>query len=158
MSTVVPVAPGVAVPRGVWVTAAYFAVAGLLEIGAALAELPRPLAFWPVWEAVGRGVFHLVLALGLWHRMSLCRSVAMVYCLAVLVMYAVVFVLAFSHAPVRFPSSLVVKSLIEIPSCALLLPYLAWIAFATLLNWQFLALNPQADGAAPSNAVQRIEL
>jgi tryptophan-rich sensory protein len=40
----------------------------------------------------------------------------------------------------------------------LLLPYLAWILFATLLNWQFLTLNPQADGAEVSNAVQRIEL
>lgn len=40
----------------------------------------------------------------------------------------------------------------------LLAPYLAWILFATLLNWQFLELNPQADGADPSNAVQRIEL
>ena len=31
---------------------------------------------------------------------------------------------------------------------ALLLPYLAWILFATALNWQFLVLNPGADGAA----------
>jgi len=38
---------------------------------------------------------------------------------------------------------------------ALLLPYLAWVLFATLLNWQFLALNPWADGAlgAPAAAV-----
>jgi benzodiazapine receptor len=40
----------------------------------------------------------------------------------------------------------------------LLLPYLAWIAFATVLNWQFLVLNPRADGIEVSNAVQRIEL
>jgi len=40
----------------------------------------------------------------------------------------------------------------------LLLPYLAWILFATVLNWQFLQLNPGADGARVSNAVQRIEL
>ena len=40
----------------------------------------------------------------------------------------------------------------------LLLPYLAWILFATLLNWQLLQLNPDADGAEVSNAVQRIEL
>lgn len=40
----------------------------------------------------------------------------------------------------------------------LLAPYLAWILFATLLNWQFLELNPEADGARPSNAVQRIQL
>jgi len=41
---------------------------------------------------------------------------------------------------------------------AMLLPYLAWILFATVLNWQFLELNPKADGAQVSNAVQRIEL
>jgi translocator protein len=41
---------------------------------------------------------------------------------------------------------------------ALLLPYVAWIAFATLLNWQFLELNP--DGGAEqtgSGAQQRYE-
>jgi tryptophan-rich sensory protein len=41
---------------------------------------------------------------------------------------------------------------------ALLLPYLAWVLFATALNWQFLTLNPSADGAEVSGAVQRIEL
>jgi translocator protein len=40
----------------------------------------------------------------------------------------------------------------------LMVPYLAWILFATVLNWQFLELNPNADGAKASNAVQRIQL
>ena len=40
----------------------------------------------------------------------------------------------------------------------LLLPYLAWVCFATALNWQFLQLNPQADGVQMSGAVQRVEL
>lgn len=40
----------------------------------------------------------------------------------------------------------------------LLVPYLAWILFATALNWQFLELNPNASGEDPSNAVQRIAL
>jgi benzodiazapine receptor len=40
----------------------------------------------------------------------------------------------------------------------LLVPYALWILFATVLNWQFSELNPQADGANASNAVQRIEL
>jgi tryptophan-rich sensory protein len=40
----------------------------------------------------------------------------------------------------------------------LLLPYLAWVLFATMLNWQFLQLNRDADGVEVSNAVQRIEL
>lgn len=34
------------------------------------------------------------------------------------------------------------------PVAAMLMaPYLAWVLFATLLNWQFLTLNPWADGA-----------
>ena len=40
----------------------------------------------------------------------------------------------------------------------LLLPYFAWILFATMLNYEFLRLNPEADGAEGSYAVQRIEL
>lgn len=40
----------------------------------------------------------------------------------------------------------------------LLVPYLAWILFATVLNYEFLRLNPQFDGADGSYAVQRIEL
>lgn len=40
----------------------------------------------------------------------------------------------------------------------LLLPYLAWILFATVLNYEFLRLNPEADGVENSYAVQRIEL
>lgn len=47
---------------------------------------------------------------------------------------------------------------IRVAAGLLMLPYLAWILFATLLNWQFLQLNPQADGAATTGAVQRIEL
>jgi len=40
----------------------------------------------------------------------------------------------------------------------LLLPYLAWVCFATVLNWQFIEANPDADGRPTANAVQRIEL
>ena len=40
----------------------------------------------------------------------------------------------------------------------LMLPYLAWVLFATVLNWQFLQLNPELDGAEVSSAVQRIEI
>ncbi|RKF21858.1 tryptophan-rich sensory protein [Altericroceibacterium spongiae] len=44
-------------------------------------------------------------------------------------------------------------------AAVLLLPYLAWVLFATVLNYQFLIANPDADGAEGShNAVQRITL
>ena len=39
---------------------------------------------------------------------------------------------------------------------ALLVPYLAWICFAGLLNYQFLVLNPAADGA--SGAAVRMKI
>ena len=105
-------------------SAAFFALAGLLDFGVALWELPKPLAFWPVWEALGRSVFHFLLAYGLLRRLSVCRSVAMVYCLAALVTYGVVLALALGHAPLAFPPSVVVGSLFQVPSCALLLPWL----------------------------------
>lgn len=42
---------------------------------------------------------------------------------------------------------------------ALLLPYLAWIAFATVLNFQFLQLNPGADGIeGRSGAAARVRI
>ena len=40
----------------------------------------------------------------------------------------------------------------------LLLPYLAWVLFATVLNAQILLLNPHADGVPDNAPVQRIEL
>ena len=40
----------------------------------------------------------------------------------------------------------------------LLIPYLAWVIFATVLNYEFLRLNPDADGQEPFRAQQRIEL
>jgi len=43
-------------------------------------------------------------------------------------------------------------------AAVLLLPYLAWIAFATLLNWEFLRANPDGGSRSESGAVQRIEL
>jgi translocator protein len=39
----------------------------------------------------------------------------------------------------------------------LLLPYLVWILFATLLTWQFLAANPGADGQEVAPPVTRFE-
>ena len=40
----------------------------------------------------------------------------------------------------------------------LMLPYLAWVCFATVLNWQFLQLNPQADGGEQSGASDRMRI
>ena len=43
-------------------------------------------------------------------------------------------------------------------AACLLLPYLAWVLFATLLNWQFLIANPDADSRTNAPATTRIEL
>ena len=40
----------------------------------------------------------------------------------------------------------------------LLVPYLAWSIFAGYLNYEILQLNPEADGADTTGAVQRIDL
>jgi hypothetical protein len=110
--------------RGVWWSAAFFALSGLLEMAFGLSEAPRPVTFWPLWEALGRGLLYILLAAGLWRRLALCRSMAMVYCLGAFVTYGVVLGLALFQAPVRFPPSVVVGSLLQVPSCAVLFPYL----------------------------------
>jgi hypothetical protein len=112
------------VPRGVWVSAGFFALAGVLQIVLGLREIPRPVTFWPVWETLGRSLLYGIVAAGLWRRIALCRSIAMVYCLAALATHAFVLILAFTNAPVQFPTSVFVHSLYEVPSCALLFPYL----------------------------------
>ena len=40
----------------------------------------------------------------------------------------------------------------------LLVPYLAWVCFAAYLNYEIRGLNPQADGADTTGAIQRIDL
>ena len=45
------------------------------------------------------------------------------------------------------------------PAALLLLPYLAWVLFATVLNYQFLRLNPDADGGGQGDgAVERVRI
>ena len=111
-------------PPGVRWAALFFASNGIADVGLTLAELPRPLGFWPVWQALGSGLLYVLLAAGLLRRIALCRSLAMVYCLATLVTYAAVLAMALGQAPFAFPRSVFVSSLFEVPSCALLLPYL----------------------------------
>ena len=43
-------------------------------------------------------------------------------------------------------------------AAVLLIPYLAWSIFAGYLNYEILKLNPDADGADTTGAVQRIDL
>jgi hypothetical protein len=98
-------------------------VSGWLEIVLAFCDLPRP-GFGALWEALGRALLHWLLAAGLWRGLALGRTVAQVYGLAALVTWAVVLALALGGAPLRFPPSVVVRSLLEVPSCALLVRWL----------------------------------
>jgi hypothetical protein len=111
-------------PRAVWLSTGFFAASGALEVAMALHDAPRPLPLGEVWQAAGAGLLHFLLAWGLWRRIALCRSVAMVYCLAVIVTYLSALALAWAQAPVRFPPSVIVQSLFQVPSCVLLFPFL----------------------------------
>ena len=111
-------------PRGIWIPAAFFLSSGLLDLALAVYEAPRPLPFWPIWEALGRAILNGLLAAGLWKRSALCRAIALVYCLAMVPTYLIAIGLAWAQAPLVFPVSLIVKSLYEVPSLVLLFPYL----------------------------------
>lgn len=114
---------------GAALTVAFFAASGALELLLAFADAPRP-ALGTLWEALGRALLHWVLALGLWRRLAICRTLAFVYALAALATYAAVLVLALAGAPFHFPPSVVVMSLLQVPSCAVLLPWLRSAAAA----------------------------
>jgi hypothetical protein len=111
-------------PAGVVAAAAFFVGAGCLELALGLSELARPLDWWPLSGVLGRATLHFLLAAGLWQRLALCRSIAMVYCLAALATHGVALGLAWAQAPLRFSTALIASSLYEVPSCALLLPFL----------------------------------
>ena len=119
---------------GVWLPASFFVVSGILEIALTLHDAPRPLPFTTVWQATGAGLLHFLLAWGLWKRIALCRSVALVYCLAAIVTYVIAIGLALAQAPLRFPSSVVVQSLFQVPSCVLLFPFLRSPAASALFT------------------------
>jgi hypothetical protein len=115
--------PAPARPRGALLAIAFFAASGVLELALVFADAEHP-AVGALWEAIGRAILHGLLAAGLWRGYALCRALAFVYSLAALVTYAVVLALALGGAPARFPPSVVVQSLFQVPSCALLLPWL----------------------------------
>ena len=111
-------------PPGVVAACLFFALAGVLELGLSLWELPRPWPFWPAWEALGRSMLYVLVAWGLWRRIAVCRTIAIVYCLAAVILYLVVIGLALAQAPLSFPPSLVIQSLYQVPSSILLFAYL----------------------------------
>ena len=96
---------------------------------------------------------------------------------AALAVFAVHFALNLSYTPVFFgaqeiAAALIVLLLVDVTLLVvialfwrvrrtaglLLLPYLAWVLFATVLNWQFLQLNPSADGETGNAAQDRMRI
>jgi hypothetical protein len=110
-------------PRAVVLTVAFFTVSAVLEVALAFVDTPRPGGL-QIWDALGRALLPALLAAGLWRGFAFCRTLAIVYALAALATYAVVLALALGGAEVRFPPSVVVQSLLQVPSCAVLVPWL----------------------------------
>jgi hypothetical protein len=121
-------------PAGLRWAALFFAVSGMLELVLAPFDGPGATAPLPLWEALGRALLHWLLAAALLARLALARWLALVYCLAALATYAFVLAMALAGAPVRFPPSVIVQSLVQVPSCALLLPWLRSSAAAQVLS------------------------
>lgn len=111
-------------PAGVWVPVLFFLGGGVLELACTLVDAAGAPPLSAAWNGLGRSLLNVLLAAGLWHRYALCRSVAIVYCLAAVVTHLAAVGLALGQAPLHFPPSVVVLSLYEVPSCLLLLPHL----------------------------------
>jgi hypothetical protein len=110
-------------PRGVVIPTAFFVASGLLD-GALSAMAARPVDLDTAWTIVGRSLMSLIVAFGLWQRMALCRTIALVYCLASVTTYVAALALALAREPLAFPMTVVVGSAFEVPSCVLLFLYL----------------------------------
>jgi hypothetical protein len=119
-------------PCAVVLAVAFFTVSAVLELALPFADVPRPTLV-AIWEALGRAILPALLAAGLWRGFSFCRTLALVYAVAALVTYAAVLAMALVGAPVRFPPSVVVQSLLQVPSCAVLVPWLRSPAAARAL-------------------------
>ncbi len=109
---------------GLYWAVGFFVVAGVLEVALPALTSPGPPSPVRVWEASGRGTLDLLVALGLWKRLALVRTVAMVYCLGALVTYGAALAFAWASAPFHFSRALVLGSLFEVPSCAVLYRWL----------------------------------
>ena len=119
-------------PRGALISAAFFFVSGILDSVLNLLHVGNGVDFTTAWTIVGRGLMSVIVGYGLWHRVALCRSIALIYCLASVVTYSAALALAFSRQPLHFPPAVVVGSAFEVPSCVVLFMYLRSREAATL--------------------------
>ena len=130
---------------------------------------PPPIVFPIVWSS-------LYILIGLALAMVLSASGAAGRGAAVIV-FAVQMALNLAWSPVFFAghqltggliviglmvlaiiATIVLFARVRTTAAWLLAPYLAWVVFAGVLNWQFLELNRNADGKQVSGAAVRIAI
>lgn len=133
------------------------------------ALFPEPIVFAIVWPIL---YFMMGAALAM-----VCAAWGARGRIVALALFAVQLVLNLSWTPVFFGAHDITTALfvigalnlaliatiaafgkIRAGAAALLLPYLAWTIFATVLTYQFWVLNPDADEPGSTNAVQRITI
>jgi tryptophan-rich sensory protein len=137
-------------------------------------SLTKPAIFPPpVWFAIVWSVLYAMMGLAL---AMICAAWGARGRTAAIAAFAVQLAINLAWSPVffamhRIREGLIVISLLDLAvivtivlfwrvrrgAALLLLPYLVWIAFATLLNWEFLQANPDGGNDTPSGAVQRYE-
>jgi len=130
---------------------------------------PPPVWFGIVWSALYLMLgFALALICAAWGARGRGLAIAV---------FVVQFVVNMAWTPVFFGANQITNALILISvldvlvivtivlfwrvrksAALLMLPYLAWILFATVLNYEFLRLNPEADGTETVSAVHRMEI
>ena len=135
---------------------------------------PPPAAFGIVWSIlyVMMGLLYVMMGLAVAMIAAARRAPGRGLAIAV---FAVQFVVNLAWTPLFFGAHQITGALVLIavldvlvivtivlfrkvrPLAAwLLLPYLAWILFASALNYEFLRANPDADGRMNSGATTRI--
>lgn len=133
------------------------------------AIFPPPAAFGIVWSAlfvlVGLALAQVASAWGARGR-ALALALFAVHFLVTQAWTAVFFGMRDITGGLYVLGFAVVSLLVVIPlfwrvrraAGVLLLPYLAWVCFASVLNYQFLVLNPGGGDRAVNGAAARIEL
>lgn len=111
-------------PPGVWMPAVFFVLAGLLDFILSVFAAGHPARFDDAWTASGRVTMNLLLAIGLWKRVWLCRTIAQAYCLGAIGVYTIAILFALTRQPLAFPPSIIIGSLFEVPFCAVVYRHL----------------------------------
>lgn len=129
---------------------------------------PPPVVFSVVWSAL-YALMGVALAMVICARGAAGRGAA-------IAMFGVQLAINLAWSPVFFGMHLITAALVLLgvllvavvvtmvlfarvrPVAAwLLAPYLVWALFASVLNWQFLMANPDADGQRGADAATRVE-